>query len=78
MSTMAQCRLLVVLGMSFVEVNIPPHTITLRATFREPIAEFIAVALFVFFGCAADCSVVLSANPVVSATPKGVRIAQKI
>lgn len=36
-------------------------------------AEFAGVAIFVMFGTAVDCQVVLSTNPGVAASPKGVR-----
>ena len=36
-------------------------------------AEFAGVAIFVMFGTAVDCQVVLSTNLGVAASPKGVR-----
>ena len=39
---------------------------------REPMAEFAGVAMFVMIGTGVDCSVVLSTNPAVASSPKGV------
>ena len=39
---------------------------------REPMAEFAGVAIFVMIGAGADCSVVLSTDPAVASSPKGV------
>lgn len=39
---------------------------------REPVAEFAGVALFIMIGTGGDCQVVLSTDPAVAATPKGV------
>lgn len=44
-----------------------------RNVIRQPMAEFAGVAIFVMFGTAVDCQVVLSTNPGVAASPKGVR-----
>ncbi|KAF8153159.1 aquaporin-like protein [Crassisporium funariophilum] len=38
---------------------------------REPMAEFVGVAVFVIFGTGVDCQVVLSTNPGVASSPKG-------
>ncbi|CAA7268800.1 unnamed protein product [Cyclocybe aegerita] len=42
-----------------------------REAIREPMAEFIGVALFVIIGAGSDCQVVLSSNSRVAASPKG-------
>ena len=39
---------------------------------REPMAEFAGVAVFLIIGTGADCQVVLSTNPAISSSPKGV------
>lgn len=39
---------------------------------REPIAEFFGVLILITLGAGVDCSVVLTTNPKVSPTPKGV------
>ncbi|KIM41552.1 hypothetical protein M413DRAFT_411376 [Hebeloma cylindrosporum] len=43
----------------------------IREAIREPMAEFIGVAIFVIFGAGADCQVGLSRNVNVSSSPKG-------
>ncbi|KAF8180117.1 aquaporin-like protein [Pholiota molesta] len=43
----------------------------LRYVIREPMAEFLGVAVFIIFGAGADCSVVLSTNPNVASSHKG-------
>ncbi|KJA25311.1 hypothetical protein HYPSUDRAFT_422260 [Hypholoma sublateritium FD-334 SS-4] len=43
----------------------------IRNVIRQPMAEFAGVAIFVMFGTAVDCQVVLSTNPGVAASPKG-------
>ncbi|KAF8153161.1 aquaporin-like protein [Crassisporium funariophilum] len=43
----------------------------LRLAIREPLAEFIGVAIFVIFGAGADCQVVLSTDPNVTSSHKG-------
>lgn len=40
---------------------------------REPAAEFTGVMLLIIFGTGVDCQIVLSTNPGVSGSPKGVR-----
>ncbi|KAG6840841.1 hypothetical protein C0991_003788 [Blastosporella zonata] len=40
---------------------------------REPVAEFAGVMLLTIFGLGVNCQAVLSSNPAVSASPKGVR-----
>lgn len=42
---------------------------------REPAAEFTGVMLLIIFGTGVDCQVVLSSNPSVAPSPKGVRTA---
>jgi hypothetical protein len=39
---------------------------------REPAAEFLGVMILIIFGTGVDCQVVLSTNPGVAASPKGV------
>ena len=39
---------------------------------REPMAEFAGTAVFIMIGTGVDCSVVLSTDPAVASTPKGV------
>jgi hypothetical protein len=41
---------------------------------RGPMAEFFGTALLVIFGAGAGAAVVTTANPTVSATPKGVGV----
>ena len=55
------------------EIYIYPSNILNREAIREPMAEFIGVAIFVIFGAGADCQVGLSRNVNVSSSPKGVR-----
>lgn len=45
-----------------------------RAFIREPFAEFLGVAILIMFGNGVNCQVVLSVNPNVTPSPKGVRI----
>lgn len=40
---------------------------------REPLAEFAGVMILVIFGNGVDCQVVLTGNPNVVSSPKGVR-----
>ncbi|KAK7015829.1 aquaporin-like protein [Favolaschia claudopus] len=42
-----------------------------RDMLREPIAEFLGVAILVIFGCGVNCSVLLSSAPGISSYPKG-------
>ncbi|KAK6997254.1 aquaporin-like protein [Favolaschia claudopus] len=42
-----------------------------RDMLREPIAEFLGVAILVIFGCGVNCSVLLSSAPGISFYPKG-------
>ena len=39
---------------------------------REPMAEFAGVAVFLVIGTGADCQVVLSTDPAIASSPKGV------
>jgi glycerol uptake facilitator-like aquaporin len=39
---------------------------------REYVAEFAGVAVFVIMGTGGDCQVVLSTDPAISSSPKGV------
>ena len=45
---------------------------------REAFAEFLGVAILTGIGIGANCQVVLSSNPQVSSSPKGVRAVQHI
>ncbi|KAJ3512681.1 hypothetical protein NLJ89_g3385 [Agrocybe chaxingu] len=45
--------------------------VRIRDAIREPMAEFIGVAIFVIIGAGSDCQVVLSSNSRVAASPKG-------
>jgi len=42
-----------------------------RAAIREPMAEFLGVAILIIFGAGVDCQVVLSGNSNVAPSPKG-------
>jgi hypothetical protein len=55
------------------EIQIHMSNTSYREAIREPMAEFIGVAIFVIFGAGADCQVGLSRNVNVSSSPKGVR-----
>lgn len=39
---------------------------------KEPLAEFFGVMFIILFGAGVDCQVVLSGNPAVASSPKGV------
>lgn len=39
---------------------------------KEPLAEFFGTMILIIFGNGVDCQVVLSANPNVASSPKGV------
>ena len=51
----------------------PPLIALCRSYVREPMAEFLGVALLVIFGAGSGASVVLSTSPGVSSSSKGVR-----
>ena len=44
---------------------------------REPMAEFAGVAVFLIIGTGVDCQVVLSTNPAIASSPKGVSRASR-
>ena len=54
------------------------HNPRFREVIREPMAEAFGVAILIIFGTGVDCQSVLSANPLVSATPKGVSVPPRI
>ncbi|KAF9029503.1 aquaporin-like protein [Hymenopellis radicata] len=43
----------------------------IREAIREPMGEFMGVAILVMFGCAGACQSTLSSDPAVASTPKG-------
>lgn len=45
-----------------------------RSWIREPAAEFLGTMILIIFGTGVDCQVVLTGNPSVAASAKGVRI----
>lgn len=45
-----------------------------REIIREPAAEFLGTAILVIFGTGAQCQVLLSSNPGVASSPKGVSL----
>ena len=49
-----------------------PLILLLREHIRQPAAEFFGTMILVIFGCGGNCQVVLSSNPAVASSPKGV------
>ncbi|KAF8916599.1 putative aquaporin 5 [Mucidula mucida] len=51
--------------------KVPTKLGKIRNAIREPMAEFVGVAILVMFGCAGGCQATLSSDPSVASSPKG-------
>ncbi|KIM67687.1 hypothetical protein SCLCIDRAFT_1189699 [Scleroderma citrinum Foug A] len=49
----------------------PNRWAEIRASIREPLAEFLGTMILIIFGCGGNCQVVLSSNTAVASSPKG-------